>query len=204
MRAPVSVCIIACNEEELLPRCLDSVAWADEIVVVVDEKSRDGTEKIARERAQCVIVRPYLGDIEQKEFCAGLASHDWVLALDPDEVLPPATVRELEESLASADEVLSGIEVNRATFYLGRWVRHGDFYPDWKLRVFRRSRARFTGRNPHARIEVEGEVHRLAGVLEHRSYRDLADQIERIQFFSEQAARALHEEGRRARVRDLV
>lgn len=203
MRAPISACVIACNEEADLARCLDSVAWADEIVVVVDARSRDGTEKIARERAQKVEVQPYAGDIEQKSHCTRLATHDWVLVVDPDEVVPPTLAEELRCALAApADR--AGYEVRRVTRHLGRWVRHGDFYPDWKLRVFRRSRARWVGRNPHGRVMVDGRVARLAGELEHYSYRDLADQLERIQFFSDEGAQALRASGRRARLRDLV
>ena len=94
--------------------------------------------------------------------------------------------------------------LNRVTFHLGRWIRHGDFFPDWKLRLFRRSRARFVGSDPHGRVEVDGAVAELSGELEHYSYRDLADQIDRIQFFSEQAAQALAAEGRPVRLRDLL
>ena len=199
----LSVCVIARDEEAALPRCLGSIAWADEIVVVVDARSCDGTEKIARERATRVEVRPYAGDIEQKRGCAALASHDWVLVIDPDEVMPRELATELRSALG-AEPTCAGFEVDRATFHLGRWIRHGDYSPDWTLRVFRRSRARWVGRNPHGRIEVEGRVARLRGALEHYSYRDLADQIERIQFFSGEAALALYAEGRRARLRDLV
>lgn len=199
----LSVCVIARDEEARLPRCLESVAWAEEIVVVVDARSRDGTEKIARERAHRVEVRPYNGDVEQKRHCVGLARHDWVLVIDPDEVLSPGLARELRAALASKGDA-TGFEIDRATFHLGRWIRHGDFSPDWTLRAFRCSRARWVGRNPHGRIEVDGPVVRLQGALEHYSYRDLADQVERIQFFSEEAALALYTEGRRAQLRDLV
>jgi glycosyltransferase involved in cell wall biosynthesis len=203
MSVPISVCIIACDEESLLPACLDSVSWAEEVVVVVDAKSRDGTEKIARERAHRVELRPYPGDIEQKSHCLGLASHDWAMVIDPDEVLPADTAAELRAQLSAVGSETDGFEINRITRHLGRWIRHGDYYPDWKLRVFRRARARWVGRNPHGRVEVEGGVRRLRGSLEHHSYRDLADQIDRIQFFSAQSAQALHASGRRARLRDL-
>ena len=93
---------------------------------------------------------------------------------------------------------------DRVTFHLGRWIRHGDFHPDWTLRVFRRCDARLIGRNPHGRVEVNGPVQRLRGELEHYSYRDLADQVERIQRFSAEAAHALHQSGRRTRWHDLV
>ena len=91
----VSVCVIACNEETVLPRCLDSVAWADEIVIVIDAKSHDRTETIARERAQRVEIRPYEGDIQQKRYCCELASHDWVFVVDPDEVVTPDLARDV-------------------------------------------------------------------------------------------------------------
>ena len=209
MSAPVSICVIACNEEAVLPRCLDAVAWADELVIVVDAKSHDRTEEIARARADRVEVRPYPGDIEQKSHCTELASHDWVLIVDPDEVVTPELGAEIRRALAAADDSTAddstaGFEVNRITRHLDHWVRHGDFYPDWKLRVFRRSRARWAGRNPHGRVEVDGAVRRLTGEIEHYSYVDLADHVARIQHFSTLAARDLYDSGRRARALDLV
>ena len=204
MIPPISACIITRDEEDLLPHCLDSVAWVDEIVVVVDSRSRDKSEKIARERAQRVEVRAYGGDVDQKTACVELASHDWVLIIDPDEVMRPELARALRARLAAAGDDVTGYELDRVTRHLGRWIRHGDFYPDWTLRVFRRSRAHWEGRDPHGRVVVDGRIERPAGELEHHSYRDLADQIERIQFFSAEAARALAESGRGARLSDLV
>jgi len=204
MRPRISACVLACNEEEPLARCLESVSWVDEIVVVVDAKSHDGTEKVARERATRVEVRPYAGDVDQKSHCVGLALHDWVLVIDPDEVMRPELAEALQRALERPGNETAGFEVDRLTYHLGRWIRHGDFHPDWKLRVFRRSRARWLGDDPHGRVEVEGRVERVAGVLEHYSYRDLADQVERIQRFSDQSARALYARGRRARLSDLL
>ncbi len=219
-RAPVSVCVLACDEERELARCLASVDWADEIVVVVDAKSRDGSEAVARRLAGRVERRTYAGDVAQKSYAVSLAKHDWVFVLDPDEVVTPALGAAMQRALvrvaeAGRDQVAdekprgdeSGIvayEINRATYHLGRWIRHGDFYPDWKLRLFMRSRARYAGRDPHGRVEAEGRVSRLGGELEHYSYRDLADQIDRIQFFSDEAAAALFRDGSRFRLRDLV
>lgn len=209
MSAPLSVCVLACNEATELERCLLSVAWADEIVVVVDEKSRDATEAVARRLASRVERRVYAGDVEQKKYCAALAKHDWILIVDPDEVVSEPLSEAIRASLRSegttgASSSPVGFRVNRATFHLGRWIRHGDFYPDWKLRLYRRSRARWTGRDPHGRIEVEGPVVSLEGELLHYSYRDLADQIARIQFFSDQAANALVREGAIFRIHRLV
>lgn len=211
-RVPLSVCVLARDEAEELARALDSVAWAAERVVVVDARSRDGSEAVARARADRVERRAYAGDVDQKRYCVSLARYDWVLILDPDEVVPPRLAASIRAVVggenASGDpakgEPAVAYRLNRATHHLGRWIRHGDFYPDWTLRLFRRDRARFAGRDPHGRVEVEGSVGRLEGDLEHYSYRDLADQIDRIQAFSDQAAAALAAEGARFRLRDLV
>lgn len=203
MSAAISVCVIARDDADVLPRCLDSVVWADELVVLVDSRSSDDTEKIARERADRFAVRAYQGDIEQKSACVEQASHDWVLVIDPDEAFEPGADAELRR-LAASPADWSGVEVNRTTHHLGRWIRHGDFYPDWKLRLFRKSRARWTGRNPHGRVEVEGRVARAEAELQHFSYRDLADQVDRIQFFSSESAGALAAESRDVQWHDLV
>jgi glycosyltransferase involved in cell wall biosynthesis len=196
-----SVCIIACNEERDLPRCLASVAFADDVVVVVDARSRDATEVLARAAGARVLVHPYEGNIEQKNFALDQAKHEWVLALDADEAVSPALAAEIRAELERGPEA-SGYELNRLTWHLGRWIRHGDFFPDRQLRLFARSRGRWAGTNPHGRVRVEGRVARLAGELEHRSYRDLADQLERIQEFSRVQAQAMFEQGRRAGVYD--
>jgi glycosyltransferase involved in cell wall biosynthesis len=209
MSAPLSVCVLACNEEAELERCLLSVAWADEIVVLVDDESRDGTENVARRLASRVERRAYAGDVEQKRSCAALAKHDWILIVDSDEVVSARLAESIRASLQSDSESAAssghvGFRLNRSTFHLGRWIRHGDFYPDWKLRLYRRSRAHWTGRDPHGRIEVDGPVASLEGELLHYSYRDLADQIQRIQFFSDQAADALVRDGAVFSLRKLV
>ena len=193
---------MACDDEGTLARCLGSIAFADEIIVVVDAKSCDQTEKLAMELATRVEIHPYRGDLEQKRFTSGLATGKWVLSIDADEVVSPTLADAIRDAVAKPNAV--GFEMNRVAWHLGRWVRHGDWHPDWKLRLFERSRARWVGRNPHGRVEVEGAVSRLEGDLLHYSYRDLADQIERIHIHSSQAADALYAEGRRARLSDLV
>jgi glycosyltransferase involved in cell wall biosynthesis len=195
---------MACNDERTLARCLASLAFAEEILVVVDTKSVDQSEKIASELATRVVVHRYEGDLEQKRFATGLARMDWVLSVDADEVVSPELAASIWRALGRSGAPAAGFEVNRVAWHLGCWVRHGDWHPDWKLRLFERSRARWSGRNPHGRAEVAGRVERLAGDLYHYSYRDLADQHERIGVHTTQAAEALYREGRRPRMRDLV
>jgi glycosyltransferase involved in cell wall biosynthesis len=200
---PASVCIIACNEERNLPRCLASVAWVEDRVVIVDARSGDATEAIAREMGARVLVHPYAGNVEQKNLALSHAKHDWVISLDADEALLPAVCEEIRGAIAADGRGADGFRLNRVTRHLGRWIRHGDFFPDWQLRVFRRSRGRWEGTNPHGRVVVPGRVERLAGEFAHFSYRDLSDQVERIQEFSRVQAAALYAAGRRAGFGDL-
>ncbi len=200
---PVSACVMACDDGETLTRCLESLAFASEIIVVVDTKSRDQSEKIAAELATRVVVHAYEGDLEQKRFATGLASRDWVLSVDADEVVSPALAASIRRAMTGENDA-AGFEMNRVAFHLGRWVRHGDWHPDWKLRLFDKSRQRWIGRNPHGRAAVDGRVARLEGDLQHYSFRDLADQLDRIQVHTSQAAAALHASGRRPRWTDLV
>ena len=206
-RPGLSVCIIACNEERDLPRCLASVAFADEIVVVVDDRSRDATEKLAREAGARLFVRAYDGNIEQKNFVLEQARGTWVLALDADEALSEPLAAELQAFLAGTPEGVIGMEINRVTWHLGRWIRHGEFFPDWQLRVFRNGAGRWAGTNPHGRVELlrgGGSQGRFRAEACHWSYRDLADQVDRIQDFSSIQARANLERGRRHALRDMI
>lgn len=198
MSLELSVCIVACNEEINIRRCLESVAWVEDRVVVLDLRSSDRTDVIARELGARVIVHPYAGNIEQKNFALAQAKHDWVFSLDADEVCTPQLQQEVRDVVAKEKPRAVGFEVNRLTYHLGRWLRHGDFYPDWQLRLFRRSEASWQGINPHGRVVVQGAVRRLGGDLEHYSYRNLADQVSRIQEFSRVQALALRDQGVRA------
>jgi hypothetical protein len=199
----ISGCVIARDDASRIEHCLASLAWTDEMVVVVDERSRDGTEELARRAGARALRHAYQGNIEQKNFALDQVKTDWVVALDADERLSPELAARLRERLAGEADALDGIELNRVTRHLGRWIRHGDFHPDWQLRVFRRSRGRWTGRNPHGRVRLTGRVEKLAGDLEHASYGSLADQVARVQEYSRVEAEELLRRGRRARISDL-
>jgi glycosyltransferase involved in cell wall biosynthesis len=199
----VSGCVIARDDASRIEACLASLAWTDETVVVIDERSCDATEPLARRAGARVLRHAYEGNLEQKNFALDQLKTDWVVALDADEALSPELSVRLRERLASDPDGLHGIELNRVTRHLGRWIRHGDFHPDWQLRVFRRSRGRWAGSNPHGRVRVAGRVERLAGDLEHASYQDLSDQLARVQEYSRVEAEQLHRRGRRARISDL-
>jgi glycosyltransferase involved in cell wall biosynthesis len=197
-RAPVSVCIITKDEEANLPDCLASAAWADEIVVL-DSGSTDRTREIAAAARARVEVHPFDGHIEQKNRALALARHDWVLCLDADERLSPELAASVQAALEDP-RGHDGFECARRTWHLGRWIRHGGWYPDTKLRLFRRSRGRWGGRNPHDHVAMDAgaRVGRLEGDLLHYSYRDLSAHLRQVDFLTTIAAREKRAAGVRA------
>ena len=200
-RPGVSGVVICHDEEATIGRCLESLSLCDEIVVV-DSGSSDQTREIAARYTERVIEQVFLGYVKQKNFALDQAQHDWVICLDADEALSPELVASIERALRSGDA--AGYVLDRVTWFLGTWHDRGEWYPDAQLRVFRRSLGRWTGRDPHDRVVVDGEVRTLEGRLEHRNYRDLADHIRTIDRFSAVNARAMREEGVRFRRIDLA
>jgi glycosyltransferase involved in cell wall biosynthesis len=198
----LSVVVITLNEEERLRACLESVAWADEIVVV-DAESHDKTVQIAREFTERVVVRPWPGFTAQKNFALALARGDWILSLDADEEVSPE-LREEAARLLADPMAADGYSIPRKNIFWGRWVRHGGLYPDWQVRLFRRGRGQFVEKDVHESVRVEGPVGRLGGALLHRSYRDVSDFLARADRYSTLAADEWVRSGRPARARDLV
>ncbi|HEU5323207.1 MAG TPA: glycosyltransferase family 2 protein [Methylomirabilota bacterium] len=201
-RARLSVVVVTLNEEDRIRACLESVAWADELIVV-DAESQDKTAQVARELTDHVVVRPWPGYAAQKNFGLERATGDWVLSLDADETVTPGLRREIAAVLADAGGP-DGYAVPRRNVLWGRWLRHGGLYPDWQVRLFRRGRGRFVAREVHESVAVEGRVGRLAQPLEHRSYRDVADFVARADRYSTLAAADWVREGRPVRAADLV
>jgi glycosyltransferase involved in cell wall biosynthesis len=194
--------MIAKNEAADIGAALASVAFADEIVVV-DSHSTDETAAIARRYTDRVIVRDWAGYVDQKNYAASIAAHDWILSLDADERITPALAEEVR-SLLAAEPPLRGYRVPRVTFHLGRWMRTTDFYPDYQTRLYDRRAARWRGKYVHESVSVDGQVGRLRHELEHYSYRDLRDHLDRINKYTSLAARQMHESGRRAGPLDLL
>ncbi len=203
-RPTLSACVLARDDARTLGACLASLSFCDECIVLLDARSRDASAAIAAAAGARVERHPYADNVEQKNRCLEFAKGDWIVSLDADEALSPELARELQQRIAGAGEALAGIEIDRLTWHLGRWIRHGDFHPDWQLRVFRRAAGRWQGIDPHGRVCVAGPVERAQGACYHYSYADLADQIARVRRFSSAQARALHARGQRFRLRDLL
>jgi len=191
----VTVTIITLNEADHIADAIDSAAWGDE-VIVVDSGSTDDTVSIARAKGARVEARPWTGYVDQKNFAAGLASNDWIFSLDADERIPSPLATEVR-ALLSTEPPCRGYRLPRVTHHLGRWVRTTDFYPDFQMRLYDRRAARWEGRYVHESVTVHGETGRLTNELQHYSYRDLRDHLDRINHYTTLAALQMHERGRR-------
>jgi glycosyltransferase involved in cell wall biosynthesis len=191
----LSVVIITLNEEANLARTLQSVAWADEIVVV-DSGSTDRTREIAESFRARFYVEPWRGFAAQKNFALGKASGDWILSLDGDEEVEPALADEIRMTLSSTPPV-SGFWIPRKNFFLGRWIRHGGFYPDPKLRLFRRGAGQFEDRLVHEDARVTGPTAKLKNHLLHHAYPTLDSYLDHMNRYSSLGAQMAVAQNRR-------
>jgi glycosyltransferase involved in cell wall biosynthesis len=198
----LSVTIITKNEAADIADAIESVRWADEIVVV-DSESSDDTVTIARRYTGRVIVRAWPGYVAQKNYAASIASHDWILSLDADERVTAVLAEEIRSRLAGTPEH-AAYRMPRVTWHLGRWIRTTDWYPDDQLRLYDRRTAEWTGRYVHEGVTVRGTVGRLQGELQHFAFRGIGDHLETIDRYTSYAARQMHESGRRAHLLQLV
>src|ERR1017187_5213573 len=199
MRKTLSVAMIAMNEEANLPRTLASVRWADEIILV-DSGSTDRTLEIAESFGAQTSYHPFGGHGEQKNVALDLCTSDWILLLDADEVLTPELQQEIRTVLACED----GREPRHKAYWIprlnlifGRWIRHGGFYPDHKLRLFERGSARLSeGVGPHSTPQFSGLCGALKNDMLHYAYPTLAIYLEHMNRYSSEIAQLLHQRGR--------
>jgi glycosyltransferase involved in cell wall biosynthesis len=209
----LSVAIVAMDEEANIDRTLASVRWADEIVLV-DSGSKDRTCDIAREHGARVIVEPWRGYVAQKQYAIDLCTKDWVLLLDADEEVSPGLAEEIRAAVADgaatsgADakgdaRAVRGYWIPRKNLFLGRWMKHGGFYPDPKLRLFRRGEGFVTGHDPHDRCElkpgVSGDAPQITrqfrNAMVHYTYPNLTLYIAHMNRYSSLGAKLAVEKG---------
>jgi glycosyltransferase involved in cell wall biosynthesis len=200
-RAPYSMklaaCVITRNEAGRIGACLDSLRFCDEIILV-DSHSTDATRDIAVLLGARVIERDWPGYRSQKQFATDAAGCDWVLSIDADEVVTVALRAEIEALRAGGFAGARGWSIPRLTEYFGRFLRHGNAWPDRQIRLYDRRAARWSGYEVHEKIVVDGTVGALAAPLEHYAYRDLDDQLARLDRYAGLMAAQMHAAGRRA------
>jgi glycosyltransferase involved in cell wall biosynthesis len=200
-RQPFSVVIITRNAATQLAACLDSAAFADEIVVV-DSGSSDGTAELAAARGARVIQQEWLGFGAQKQFAVEAARHDWVLCLDADERVSALLRASILAALAAP--AAQAYAMPRCNRFMGRWLRHGEGYPDWSLRLFDRRHARWSDDPVHEKVLAAAPVARLAGDLLHDSAESLAGYLDKQNRYTSMQAEALFKAGKRAGVAQLL
>ena len=206
-KLPLSVCLISGAEARRIGRTLASVAgWASEIIVVLNAEVQDGTEEIARSHGAQVFREPWKGHIAQKNSAAAKATQPWLLGLDADEVVSPELRAEIERTLGDpvSAERFAAFSFPRLTFFCGRWIRHGDWYPDRGTRLWRRGLAEWGGVDPHDKLLVRGAVGRLRSDLHHYNAESIDRQIAKITAFSTDFVRAAQARQRPATWSDLA
>jgi len=197
-KTPLSVAIIARNEAQNLPACLESVGFAAQIVVV-DSGSTDATAEIARDFGCQVYDEPWRGFGAQKQFAIDRCTHPWVLLLDADERVPAATASAIREIIESGSDETAGYSFPRKNFFQGRWIRH-LWGGDRVVRLFRKSRGRMTQARVHEAVEVSGPVKALDVPLEHYTESSLSKLLLKLDHYTTLGAQEAFEEGKRASV----
>jgi len=204
---PISVCIIAGAEARRIGRTLASVAgWAAEVDVVPNEGVADGTGGVCPGHGPRVFRQPWPGPIPPTEPRPGEGTQPWLLGIDADEVVTPELRDEIARLLAdpAAAAKCTGFSMPRLSFYAGRWIRHGDWYPDRKTRLWRRGQGRWVGEDPHDRLEVDGPVGALRSDLQHYSYDDIDHHVAKARSYSDIFVREARRAGRRPSLAGLV
>ena len=192
----LSVTIITKNESSNISAVLESVAWADE-VVVVDCGSTDETVSIAKRFTDRVSFHKWEGYGIQKNHAAGLAENDWILSVDADERVSPELGKEIRERLANNPQYF-GYRIPRVNYYLDRWIKSTDWYPDYQLRLYDRRVATWNTRLVHESLNVKGKIGTLKNDLQHYAYQSLSDHLATIDRYTTLAAQQMYTQGQRA------
>ncbi len=201
-KIPVSVYVLTTNNRRTIERCLESLSWAQEIVVV-DSFSQDGTYDLCRPYADKLIQRAWTGHRDQYQYAADLTTQDWIMFVDADEEIPPELAEEIGKALREKGKDLDGYFAYRRTYYLGRWIRYGGWYPDGEIRLYRREKGKWEG-GLHAKLVVDGKIGTLKHQYHHYTYGNISDQIQTIDKYSKIAAEDLFESGKKFRLFNLL
>jgi glycosyltransferase involved in cell wall biosynthesis len=201
--ATLSVIVITKNEEHNIIDCLESVKWANEIVVV-DGGSDDKTVDLARRYSQKVYMKPWEGYAVSKNFALEQCTGDWILWLDADERVTKELSEEIQNVVSQGIAGYDGFEVSRRAFFLGRWIRHCGWYPGYVLRLFRRGSGRWSDKKVHEHLEIEGNIGRLNSDLLHYTDPNLWHYFDKFNRYTTLAAEELTAKGEHFRLSQLT
>ena len=188
--AKISAVVITYNEEKNIRRCLESLKFADEIVVV-DSESKDKTVSIAREYTEKIYIQKWLGFARQRKFACKLASSEWVLNIDADEMVTPELAEEIKKKIDAFPEI-NGYWIRRRSKFLGRWIEHA-WEPDWVLRLFRKGKGIFGEKQVHEGVSLKGKTGRLQGKIEHYPFENLSYNLKKLDSYTTLSASEMME-----------
>jgi glycosyltransferase involved in cell wall biosynthesis len=190
----ISASIIVFNEEENIRELCESISWADEIVIV-DSDSTDKTVEIAHRYTDKIFNRKFQGYKDKHEFADAQTSGDWIFWIDADERVTPE-LRAAIENLRQRNDLPDGFRIARKTWYLGRWIKHSGWYPDYQMRLYRKSASFWDGIAPHETARVQGRIETLDGELLHYTKRDLSEHHRVLDSYTTLAANYWFEHGK--------
>ena len=197
---PVTACVITLNEEDNIRRILDSLSSLDEIIIL-DSGSNDKTLEIATTYPKVKIeYRKFDTYINQKNHCISLSKNDWILSLDADECITDNLLKSLQSLSEDTWSYFAGLEFPRLTFYMGKWIYHSGWYPNYQLRLFQKKHGKFTGFLVHEKVSIEGKVYRIPSPILHYSYKNISDHLKFIDRYSTLTAREKFMKGKRSGV----
>ncbi len=199
---PISATLITCNEERNIAGALQSLSWADEIVVV-DSGSSDATLEICRRFTDRIFHRDWTGYVDQKNYAVEKARNEWIFSLDADERPSPRLVEEIKR-LDGKEPARPGYKIPRIAFFMGRWIRHGDWYPDYQLRLFNKRFGRWDGGRVHESVKTSGNPAFLKSEILHYTYRNLSEYLHRLEIYSTLAALDYQQRGKRTGLLKLI
>lgn len=203
----ISVAIITLNEEKKIARCLESVKDIADDIVIVDSFSTDKTEEIAKNYPVRFIKQKFLGHVEQKNLALDLTEHEYVLSLDADETLDENLIKNIKE-IKKTETPADGYSFNRLTRYVNKWIYYCGWYPDTKLRLFKKSLGRWTGLNPHDIVKLSNHSKRniikLKGNILHYSYDSISSHVQQTNGFTTIAAKAAYKAGIRSSLFKII
>jgi glycosyltransferase involved in cell wall biosynthesis len=194
---PISATVITFNEEHNIGQALQSLSGLVDEIVVVDSGSCDGTLDICRAFTDKIYHRDWTGYVDQKNFAVEMAGNDWIFSLDADEKPSPELRSEIQE-LALRGFGRTGYRIPRVACFMGRWIRHGDWYPDYQLRLFNRKYAKWEGGRVHESVRMKETPDVLKGEIQHYTYRGFSDYLKRLETYSSLAAEDYRQRGKSA------
>lgn len=199
----ITVLTLVPNAGDRLPRCLESVQWADRIFCVVDPATQDGSDEIARQYTDWVVVHEYVNAASQRNWAIPQIETEWTLVLDADEWVSEELARRIQDIIRHP-ESLDGYDIKRMSYFLGKLIRHCGWHRDYNLRLFRTRKGRYLERRVHSKVLVDGTTGRIDEVMYHDTYRTFEEYFATFQRFTTWGAQDAYEQGRRARLIDIL